>query len=475
MAPIGFVDTHGTFGGDFTASLEAGDIVFSYSDSGGGIPAVPWVPAGFVDSAPRRGRPTGARPDSIVEGSDLFVRIARLVENRHPSRMHGVVGVREAGGYLMPQHSDGQYALRSEEELLAVAREVGPLFGLYGADAADLASGVVREPVEAWVEAAGVMLFASRLEACRTGGATWDVLNDDVVYTTAKIRVEDEDFDSLAANYVFDEGVAEPYRSLLESSATTGTLEAYRDAGLGVLSSGTLVSLEQTSGLDALRCPGWSFDRPGPGRSGLSRLRCFVNGAMPLPSSIPSAGATVSHERMASEPGLKGMLAVLAEAFENALLEVHQAGKGAAARVEQVNGPTYKSMLERIWADFGARRSSARVAICAECGRPFYTLRDGQQRYCPKGLFEPWETACKDAHDHREKARRRHYASSVKRAVEELHGDGAPFGTADVREELSGAIPLDEVERALGAMVRKGALVEDLSTGARRYARSRPR
>lgn len=113
------------------------------------------------------------------------------------ARLCGLVRVRSVGGRLggseshtrmmdlaIPRGEGPQYSLADEScgDLLGLAREVGPLFGSYGADCSPAIGGEYVEPVDLWVQAAGIFSLAARLAYVLGERDHADMLDDEVVF-----------------------------------------------------------------------------------------------------------------------------------------------------------------------------------------------------------------------------------------------------------------------------------------------------
>lgn len=128
---------YGRFCNGFEAAIEADEFVFAFDGSQAG--------------------------DAPIEGGDAFLRLANLVK---PAGVFAIKTTRVAPGPdgFSAFIDDVDYAYADADEVLQLARELGPLFGH---TCADDGADVVREPLSAWYAAARVL----KLRRARRGDA----------------------------------------------------------------------------------------------------------------------------------------------------------------------------------------------------------------------------------------------------------------------------------------------------------------
>ena len=418
-----FDERLGQFEGRFSVRLEGEDVVFEFEPPViEGEPA-PWVPDLLVRRDERRMENGGPTRRALDMDCGLFERLARLVMNTRAHRLPSEV----VPDRMFVLSKPFAYALEGSSMLLSLARDIGPLFGLYNRVGVEREGLTVREPLSAWVEAAGVALLATRLDSFSTGTDGAD-LEPDIAYFFQRISCRGFEVDSWEATYLMDNGADMPYRSLLlrpRGASAPKTPPLYeRDDILGdLVFSGNVRLLGEE--LISERGHGMAYlDLRDDGD--VSRLRSFLVGP---PSAPLEAGAiaSFSQEKMMSSPQTALVAREICRSFLNQLLEVHQGGKGTIARKGETTVTSYACALERLWSSFGVRSEYNHFSICRYCGKPFLPKR-GDQAYCPPRPDEPWNRGCKAM---REEWRRRKRKERTKRIYGLVRGLDLPTDKSD--------------------------------------------
>lgn len=288
--------------------------------------------------------------------------------------------------------------LSSDEQVVAFAAVHGPLFGTRGWVPED---GAIRESVEDWKEAAGVLNHVLRLKAFCDGKAGVGDVSD---FMHVIVATGARGFSLTASCSLFSGRREGAYRDLVRS-ARVG--ESYQGAGGERVVSG--LSVDSLGAHVATTYETFDY-YPALARG--EQDRPFI-------------------DALASE----GFPGDIAEECARAVVRLCTMAHTSDVRfgfVEDSYGPVVECLLAGIWHEFGQAYSHEAIGVCKECGRVIdCTNERGKQRdYCSK--------TCRD------RARNRRNAPKMK-----LRRRMAAGMTVEEAARDSG-VPIDEAKRLVG-------------------------
>lgn len=388
---------------------------------------------------------SGARRDCEDRGgvrfdADLMTRFCGLVRVRNSG---GRLGGSESHARMMdlavPRGEGPQYSLADGtcKDILGLAREVGPLFGSYGANRSPAVDGEYREPIALWVQAAGVFSLAARLSYVLGERDHTDMLDDEVVfYALARKSPADGAGDPAdlltAAVFAKDDPLLPAYECMLtfdEGSrprvfpVTSGT-----DRGLGTwmrANYGSISPLQVGRGPSDLarmmvRCleaqEGRSFPLPYKAFKFVEARSALKSRRASLPGRGTICKRTVYAYRQRGDWGGVGLDATLLEdsagerqlvatLFDNelplqedyryglyedlynGLINLHTWRVSPDLERGSRQAPVYLGAIDHLWCALARLGTDAPVIFCPNCGQPFLR-QDRKQRYC--------SSACRD-------------------------------------------------------------------------------
>jgi hypothetical protein len=121
--------TTGRFLGDFEADIDGDNLSFTFKGGSG-------------------------EPSTLVEGGDLHLALGNLIRPEKPKPLlpDGIIDLENSA--IAFAAAPQPIELASKDDLLALARQLGPLFGGSGEVKLDGAYPIVYEPIKAWQIAA---------------------------------------------------------------------------------------------------------------------------------------------------------------------------------------------------------------------------------------------------------------------------------------------------------------------------------
>lgn len=394
-----------------------------------------------------------------------------------------------------------QYALRDEsgEELLDLAGEIGPLFGVYDFDHGLVEGCTVKEPIDWWRSAAGTMGFALRLREVSRDRSLLSQLDAEVqpsivAYERSCVCKLDY-FNDLGFTGSYGDlllaGESEYHRAFPPTTSSIygdgvfyrGGIEEVEGIGLapveprfrkrGPRRIGTMQKL-----LNALRSAGGV--EPDCRDSGNEVQACYkgyignriyvarIEGENPVIGFGKWAepyrhGPLPDGERAATTfPSLTSVPFVdwsemIGELY-NTLVRLHIRQCSDEMNMDEDIFAFCKCALERLWRGFARECALDRVIVCAYCGKAIAIAKGERER-------KTCDEACRKGLERR-KAKRRHQtlkALIISMPLKE------PFSAKALRECTGIAVSDSEVAKAVEELRKEGWEIRDMPGRGKRY------
>lgn len=457
----------GLLGNCFTVDIEDGDIVFSFGDTP------------FNRDA----------PVPMVDLSDVISRLINLVE---PISGRTYIAQVRAGedprclAHVADRENEYRLVDSSCEELVDLAYEIGPLFGVYDFDSGMVCGLTVREPVDWWRAAAGALSCAMRMRDAASDETYWRFMSSEVELcraVTDELRV-------LKAVYISDLGFPGAYGRMI----AVGESEYHRafpavsasDEPAGVCYRG---GFESKNGVRCepspypifIRHSDWAKRRfdlyqnkklsessrgfvvsPRDG----ARSVCVRNGdSVDAIYVVRIEGGSVDYET-GSDPYRFGVLPDDGDysVFVNSILypnpvwykmygnlydvmvRIHTRRNSLDYELGRVSTEFYECALERIWCAFARQAIEGRSVACRNCGRAFVIHRGERPRqYC--------DANCRDSYN--KKVKKEERARRIKRVIA-AHLVGGSFTLSSICECIGAPGKETEVDSVMHDMERDG-------------------
>lgn len=399
------------------------------------------------------------------------------------------------------QKMDDQYSLRDEsgEELLGLAGEIGPLFGVYDFDHGLVEGRTVREPIDWWRSAAGTMGFALRLrEASRDQrllpSLDAEVQPSIVVYESSRVCKLDY-FNDLGFTGSYGDlllaGESEYHRAFPPTTSSIygdgvfyrGGIEQVEGIRLapaeprfrkrGTRRIGATQRLLNT--LRAIKGPesecGDSCNRIRVCYKGFIGNRIYVTRVVgenpvvgfgeraepyrhgPLPDGEQVATTFPS---LTSAPPMDWS-EMLGELY-NVLVRLHIRQCSDEMNMDEDIFAFCKCALERLWRAFARECALDRVNVCAYCGKAIAIAKGKRERKtcgeaCRKGL-------------ERRRAEKKQQTLKLLLSLMPINGT---FSAKALREDRGIAVSDNEVAKAVEALRREGWEIRDMPGRGKRY------
>lgn len=306
-----------------------------------------------------------ARAGVTYEGSDLYTRMANLLDYRagalvgyEPVNVSDSFGAPVGQDLLLPE---------ADDEFVALANEIGPLFGLLGM----MDGGKIVEPLSAWYQAADNIGFAVRTLAVINGRAKPSTL-DCSLYFALDILPDDGQMWQVYRPY--HAPLSQPYKQFLTlSDAEEEELSRTQNFGKDGCDTGPATWAK------------WILEFPAGGLRVPMLAAVFLSkrGVPNVP--LESLYMSGSYAAKMVERTYYGML----EQLFGALLNMHSRN----IRTQWTNSmyaARYAMPLERIWNALGIDSSAGKVGICEHCGHVFIAKRErkDRKRFCSQQCQE---------------------------------------------------------------------------------------
>lgn len=386
--------------GEYEVRVEEGDLVFEYERPKG------------VNSVQRK----------EVRDEEDYILLASLVRCRSEERVSLgsdplSVGDERVRGYST---EDVPYVFASDEDLLAVAAKIGPLFGDAGRSSSE---PIVREPKDAWLAAARVLNFCLRCEAMLDSDGERDgALDRDILYEAKTYRGGDFIFQVTKS---FGIGMPEPYASLLRLCEDDRALFGSRTSFAGEFSYLPIWKEGDRVGQRAwkLRLQIWFGDQ-----FGIEEDRIAFSGRY---CRWIDEQARMAEGRKIDRCKEHTLEESIVEAIVQNLISLHVMKTSLGWDfVEEDGRPSsatldfrFQCYLSRLWYGLGRNRVKKNVRVCEHCESIFTAgdERRSRQRFC--------STQCQQRAKSLRQQRR-------KKAMESLADELSASGGVSNREEI---------------------------------------
>lgn len=370
--------------------------------------------------------------DELAERIDAGVLgglLSSVVVSRKGGRIScdaGLPGTRP--GHRIEKKGSPQYSLPDGglDAILDIARQTGPLFGNYH----EYESGfdVIAEPLQWWIQAAGVLRLETALRACIRSKGSYELLDDEIVFLQAVdftgVAPGDHPDMMTVAVYAKDDPFSGAYERMLTLHqadrprvfpVTRGGYDGvdtyiradYRDLwhGDGMkerIACSSAKRVEASARVDGALadilanikksdrdfwCGGIEGEEICPKSIFGYRVQASSEGRSPM--SV--APATLLDE-LSGEGGFSLLIGndspilsdsvrlPLYEDLSDALMTLHTWRCSADLRRGVDAAPFFTCVLERMWYALGVDAPGARMSFCPTCGRLFAPSRG--KRYC---------------------------------------------------------------------------------------------
>jgi hypothetical protein len=359
---------------------------------------------------------------ALVEGGDLHLALGNLIKPEKPKPLlpDGIINLENApiAFPAAPQPIE----LTSDDDLLALAKRLGPLFGGGGVAQVDGVYSVICEPIKAWQIAAKNINFAMRAKAVLDNRSTDDWLDDELYFMYYDFGKEG--FTWMAFKRFFG-GLPKPYKQSLTYTAAE------------------LKGLFQPVGFSdgAAQLTEWRLS--GPAASGNPTLKTSFTTSRALQLPEDRKTYLVSNQYMRSTPANNQTRLSLTTTIMQSLIKLHtyRVRYGWYSDIYSLN---YNNLLERLWHNVGVGASQGKLGICQHCGRLFNadTERKDRKLYC--SLY------CQEA-----AKSKRHYCKRVVRDF--IKQKDSIFSVADVLEKHP-SLDRSELQDTLTSLVASGKI-----------------